>query len=347
MAIGATDFSEYTTGVQPSDWTRRFEANFSWTVEEDASGIGGKVLRCVAGAANARNGLSWDVIDALADRDDAQLFFRVRFPTGTDNAEALAMVRGSGTTSATLYRHGRRDNEILLSKYVSGSYSSISFSSVAATLGVWINVLVTVRGTTQSVKVWEDGVNEPANPQESQTDSSISGVGWIGLFRFRDGGYDIDYFSYGTGTDDAPRPGTGGVVLSSATSAKNGETGYTGSVDVNTANGTLYHVVTTSVSKPTQQQIQAGEDHNGVPAPASGSQAVSSVGTKQVSGSGLVGGTTYYIHYQHSATEGESLVVTSPSFTTDEPPPPVVPVPVNLNATQVTSNSALLTWEQG
>ncbi|KAE8546131.1 hypothetical protein [Marinobacter nauticus] len=349
MSVYATDFSEYTVGAQPSDWTLRFAADFSWQVQADATGTGGKILKAIAGAANSRNGLSWDVVDGDPDVVDAQVFYRIRYPSGPANgsSELLAMTRGKGTTSATAYRHGRRDDEFLLSRYLNGNYTGFGNTFSSAPRDVWLNVLVTVRGTTHTVKSWPDGDPEPGTPQLTETNSDITLEGWVGLFKFLAGEVDIDYVGVGTGLDDAPRPGSGGVLLTNPAGLADGETDYTGSVGVDVDNGTLYHVVTTSVTKPTRTQIQSGQDDNGVAAPASGSQTVSSAGTKQVSGTGLFGGTTYYIHYQHSAAEGESLVVTSAGFTTAAPPPPTVAVPVNLTATQVTSTSALLGWEKG
>lgn len=45
MAQYSTDFSEYTTGSKPSDWTERVNASGNYVVQADSGAVGGKVLR--------------------------------------------------------------------------------------------------------------------------------------------------------------------------------------------------------------------------------------------------------------------------------------------------------------
>lgn len=126
---------------------------------------------------------------------------------------------------------------------------------------------------------------------------TLSGAGWQ---------------SGGTWASDTTAP-----TLSSPTGAANGNTAMTGSVSTNEGNGTLYWVVTTSSTSPSAAQVQAGNDHNGAAAPASGSQAVSATGTQNISDNGLTAGTTYYVHYSHKdAANNSSTTSTSASFTT-------------------------------
>ena len=91
----------------------------------------------------------------------------------------------------------------------------------------------------------------------------------------------------------------------------------TGNVTTNEGNGTLYSVVSTSVTAPSVAQIQAGQNHTGAAAVWSSNQAVSSTGAKTFSITGLTVGTTYYTHFQHKdAANNNSTVVTSTQFTT-------------------------------
>jgi len=85
----------------------------------------------------------------------------------------------------------------------------------------------------------------------------------------------------------------------------------------NEGNGTLYYVVTTSVSNPSAAQVKAGQDHTGAAASYAGSQAVSSTGAKTATGTGLASNTTYYTYFMHEDAVGnQSAVKALTVFTT-------------------------------
>lgn len=97
-------------------------------------------------------------------------------------------------------------------------------------------------------------------------------------------------------------------VLSSPQGAQTGPSTYSGSVDtVNDANGDLYYWPTQN-ARESDPDIEANGD----------TQAVIAEGTQNVSGAGLTGGTTYYLHYFHiDAAGNRSNVESSAAFTTD------------------------------
>lgn len=106
-------------------------------------------------------------------------------------------------------------------------------------------------------------------------------------------------------------------VLSSATGTSTGSTTATVGATTDEANGTLYVVVTTSVTQPSITQIKAGQNDGGTSAAYSSSQAISSTGAKTFSATGLTASTTYYAHLVHTdAASNDSNRVTSASFTT-------------------------------
>ena len=107
-------------------------------------------------------------------------------------------------------------------------------------------------------------------------------------------------------------------VLSSPTGTETGATTASGTVSTDEGNGTLYFVVTQSATSPSVAQIQLGQDHTSSAADYDNSQIVGGTGTQNVTASGLVAATTYYLHYQHAdAAANDSTVATSTSFTTD------------------------------
>lgn len=101
------------------------------------------------------------------------------------------------------------------------------------------------------------------------------------------------------------------------------ETGLTtadGTVSTNDSTGTLYWVVTDNVTSPSVAQIQAGQDHTGAAADASGSQAVVGLGTQTVNGTGITTGAARYYHFQQQdGATNDSTVVSSASFILQAP----------------------------
>lgn len=147
-----------------------------------------------------------------------------------------------------------------------------------------------------------------------RTDSSSPHTsGRPGMYGGAWGGHEIDLWSgedYAAGDTTAP-------VLTNAAASGSGGDSIAASVDTDEGNGTLAWVATTSATTPSVAQIQAGEDDGGVAAAASGSQAVGSTGTQNVTVTGLAEATTYYVHFvQADAAGNDSTPVTSPAAAT-------------------------------
>lgn len=108
-------------------------------------------------------------------------------------------------------------------------------------------------------------------------------------------------------------------VLSSPVGTATGATTATVGATTDEGNGTLYAVVTTSPTQPSDVQIKAGQDHTGA-ALAAGRKptlTVSSAGAKTMAATGLAASTTYYAHLVHADSAGNnSNRVSSASFTT-------------------------------
>lgn len=217
MAQYFTNFSEYATTVQPSDWTERFvDANNAWTVESsaDAGVTGGKVL-VLDKLGNSRNMLSWDAIDADANRDDVEIVFKSKLPDG-ERFDVRAAGRGAGAAaSETCYVGGYRFQDFSFSnaeihKYVNG-VSTLNLDSPPSGWedlpnNTWYWTRFRINGTTLQEKFWRDGTEEPTEWELSATDSSITDPGWVGLFVFTGvaDGQIVDSFGVGTNGDAAP-----------------------------------------------------------------------------------------------------------------------------------------------
>lgn len=122
------------------------------------------------------------------------------------------------------------------------------------------------------------------------------------------------------GLDYAVTADETGPLLSTAVSAKNGQTAFTGSIVTDEGSGTLKFVTyLDSAPAPSVTQLEAGQDGNGAACPGGlRTQAVSATGTQNVSGSGLTAGTSYRIAFmQRDAGSNPSGAVITAAFQTD------------------------------
>ncbi len=95
-------------------------------------------------------------------------------------------------------------------------------------------------------------------------------------------------------------------ILSALTASELGAFGWLGSVTTDTAEGTLFFVVTQNATEMAAT-VRAG-----------GSQPVGQTGTQALSGASLTAGTDYYLHVLHRDLAGnESAVTSSAVFTTE------------------------------
>ena len=135
--------------------------------------------------------------------------------------------------------------------------------------------------------------------------------------------------------------------LSSPAGYGTGETTAGGSVSTDQDNGTLYFVVTTNVTSPSQAQVKAGNDHIGTSASYSGTSIVTEVGAQNVSVTGLSPSTTYYFHFMHeNDKEWQSIVSTSNIFSTytiDGRPAVQTHLPTEISVNSVQGQGEVLT----
>jgi hypothetical protein len=106
-------------------------------------------------------------------------------------------------------------------------------------------------------------------------------------------------------------------TLSSPADVAASTTTGTGTVSTNESGGTLYAVVTTSVTPPSVAQVKAGQNNGGTAAAYATNQAVVSSGVQNVSFTGLTQNTQYYAYYVHTdAAANNSTVSAANGFVT-------------------------------
>lgn len=218
-----TYFDEYAVGVQPSDWTLRWDASFPCTVEERNQTQRGRVLRMGEGT-TGRNLLSWNVIDDDADRADVEILLHARFPGITQsqlqgNGEFLSLARGANSAAnASGYRNGMRPRistmQAELGRYDNGSFASFGPAdpfNYAPDTFYWLRTRS--EGTTHYLKQWAGTIeDEPVEWDITGTDSAVTAAGWVGIFRNSSCVVEMDYFSVGTGGQSAPPPSTDDIT---------------------------------------------------------------------------------------------------------------------------------------
>jgi hypothetical protein len=208
MTTYSTSFDSYTADVQPSDWTARWvTTSQNYLTRSKAGTEGGKVLEHT-GSSSAKHLVTWDAVDADANRANVEILARVR-PSGSSVELPRLTVRGSGASGAEngyLLLFSTSGVNYQLQKFVSGAStnlgSAVSFSPAANT---WYYIRLRVNGTSLQARVWKDGENEPSTWSVSATDSAVSAAGWVGIGnQDPTGTRDIDWFSVGTNGDTAP-----------------------------------------------------------------------------------------------------------------------------------------------
>ena len=203
MANYYTDFASYSTGSLPTGWTERFNGSGQYTVQ---TGGDDKILKC-GSASDNRKACTWNTVDADANRDNVEV--RVQFRTkSTSGTSGGVIVRGSGSTgSETGYTAGILNTSVYCNKYVSGTATTLFTSTAFGTLAADTDYefVFRVNGSNIGVRIYAKGGGDPGSGANvTATDSSITGVGWAGVFGFTGAGkLEYDKIAIATNGDTA------------------------------------------------------------------------------------------------------------------------------------------------
>lgn len=211
MARRRTQFDEYATGAQPSDWTEQWvTGSKAATVESSgipAGAISSQALKIV-GTSNARYAISWDSVG----EPDGSVEILTRAQYVSSNA-AWTVLRGGGSASTEdgyLLNIDTVSNDWAIRKFVSGA-APAPFVTISQTFDndIWYWTRQQYDDDDQMLrgKVWAgDLLDEPTDWQAEASDSELSS-GWVGIGRFPVVGDTwVDFFSVGTDGDSAAGP---------------------------------------------------------------------------------------------------------------------------------------------
>lgn len=209
--IYINNFSQYTAGTTPGDWTNRYvTGGFTYVVQAVAGSISGKVLRWTKTVAN-RQAISWNAVPNVAD---VEVLIRARSIVAI-TATALTVigsyVRGSGAAgteggircaigTSTTYTNQYGGNLVV---YVSGTATILGVPQPGAlptyTTNAWYYHRFRVTGSTLQYKLWQSGQAEPGSWTDTQTNSTVPAAGWVGLQNADTASNaEVDYFAVST-----------------------------------------------------------------------------------------------------------------------------------------------------
>jgi len=200
-----TDFSEYTVGSQPSDFTERWDtANIAATVETVSGTTGGKVLRAVM-SNNGPSAISWDEIDNDSDRNDVEILTRVRRTAGGGSDQMGTLARAINPEATRTGYFTTVSNRVKASRYLNENFNNFSSSTFSVSDDVWYFLRSQFSGTNLKFKAWSGAIgDEPVDWDIETTNSDISAAGWVGFFNYNSGTIEYDLLSVGTNGDVAP-----------------------------------------------------------------------------------------------------------------------------------------------
>ncbi|SDE60103.1 hypothetical protein SAMN04487777_11770 [Priestia aryabhattai B8W22] len=212
MATYKTDFSEYTVGTQPSDWTPIWvTTNSTWQIASDAGATDGQVLRHTS-TTDARRLMTWDTVGSVNGDFDILLKFKTTDSlSGNIPTRIFAYASGSSTQST---QQGYQLDALFpatlrIGRTVNGSYSTLASNTampIAFTANTWYWFRFRKVGTSLMGRAWEDGTAEQSTWDVSTSSTSLSS-GSIGIGSYDyNGTRSYDYFSVGTNGDTAPSP---------------------------------------------------------------------------------------------------------------------------------------------
>lgn len=207
MAQFYTDFSEYTTGVQPSDWTHQWATTSAYTAET-GGGIGPKLLQQTQ-TSEGVTGLSWDDAGSSAN---VELLVKVRLHSDTAGIDygGGAFIRGSGGSGSATAYHISLDyggQVFRIGRNISGSYSGLATSSTFTfTYDQWVWYRFRVNGSSVQARAWLDGASEPGTWALDVTNYEITDAGLSGVYTYDGISDQYDWVGIGTNGDTAPGP---------------------------------------------------------------------------------------------------------------------------------------------
>lgn len=213
--------------------------------------------------------------------------------------------------------------------------------------------VITTSATAPSVAQVQAGQDHTGSAAVSSGSWSVgasffAGSPQLGGLTHNTSGYYAHYTQDDAAGNDATVVSSGSFSTDDAlpTGVETGDTTATGTLTSGFNTGVaVYYVVTESATTPSIAQVQAGQDHLGAAADASGSAAEAPTGVNTFNATGLTASTGYYFHYQYENEDNvDSPPLSSALFTTDAPDvAPVLSSPTGASTSASTAQGTVTT----
>jgi hypothetical protein len=216
MAQYFTDFSEYTTGQPPDDWSLLWNSSSSLEIKDDGSG--GKYLEIRHDYTGDATCAVWDVISG----SDVEVYSK--FDTTHPNyARTCARIsNASPYEDRDLYGTRKDASDTLLFQYLNGSYNALGSGGYTDGSDPYFHRF-RANGDTISAKIWNEAESEPSPWDVTVSDTSIDS-GLLGMYMYS-GLYNVHIylFEFGIGTNGDSAP-TSSVASANPPTAPSGLT---------------------------------------------------------------------------------------------------------------------------
>ena len=194
MAKYATDFTEYTAGGKPSDWTLESSGNDDFLIRSEMADprYGGK---CLYRSVSSRERDA--IVCPLPESVDAHVIAAVRYIDYKSTSLGLgpcARLTGTSRSDVSAVMLQLRSGEAQLGHYINGSYSNIATESFTPDLDrtLWMELLL--EGGEAKARYWYDNEDKPEAWNLSGA-SALNQPGKLGLFGFTDAPNSVHFFA--------------------------------------------------------------------------------------------------------------------------------------------------------
>lgn len=345
-ALNTQNFDTLADGTLPPGWIIPASGGFGLLARDAASrsvtAISGAMVFLATGAGEHSLYTGSGVLGAQEVKFKARVpsmvltSFRaigVRLRSAIDSAGHYTVKLNSDGTNLALE----------IQQYFNGTPATSGFILPAVAPGDIVHIEARAVGTTIEGRFWVNGAARPTAATVSYTDAgNAHPTGYPGVVLIGENGTafcdDLVVTDSAGGADFYDTGDTTAPVLTLPTGASTGTTTASGTVTTDEGNGTLYFLAS----------INATETVAAVKA-STGTQAITTTGSKSVAFTGLTAGTLYYAHYVHTdAALNNSLRVTSTSFTTaaaGDTTPPTLTSPTGTQTGPTTASGTVSTNE--
>ncbi len=202
----------YPTSILTKRWVTTNETNVHCHANSEAQG---NFAMRLDWSVAARRLQSLDAVDGDANRANVELLVRFQLNEALGDHQFGVCGRASGTGTdetayeAMTYETSAGQMQVRLLRVVDGAgvFIAQSVPFVVERLSQWNYMRFRINGSDLKAKIWSINDHEPVDWSVEATDTNITGVGWSGLWGFRNSGdTSCDFLSIGTNGDSPSIP---------------------------------------------------------------------------------------------------------------------------------------------